>query len=120
MIKVKDIEGVSEQVIQFLDQLKIKQKEKQKEGFIFYPKISLYMALKNKIFFTNLLLHPLVLISKKFFESKAQLKTSVELQVELGKILEYEATSLKETLTKSEFKEVVNCFEKLKKKNNSK
>lgn len=119
MIKVKDIETdiISNELIEFLNCLKGKQKDKENTGVIFYSKIPLYMALKNKVFFKNLLTHPVILGEKKFYENKEQIESLEELKNQLEKVLEFEVSVRKEIfLNVSEFKKVIHVFEKLKKK----
>src|SRR5258708_4387211 len=99
MITVKNIEAETANVSKFLREMKKKQKEVESEEVTIYPKISLYTALKHKIFFINLLLHPEILIKKKFYQEKKQLMDNVSLKEELGKVLQYEMTLGNEKLS---------------------
>lgn len=119
MIKIKDNDTdiISNEVVEFLNCLKNKQRQKKDTGNVFYSKIPLYMALKNKIFFKNLLTHPVILVEKKFYEEKQQIETMEELKDELEKVLEHEVSVRKEVfLSVNEFKKIIEVFEKLKKK----
>ena len=115
MIRVKNIELESNNVLKFLQELKLKQKEISEDEVTVYPKIALYTALKHKIFFSNLLLHPKILTKKKFFKDKEQISDDKSLKEELGKVLQYEMTS-DEKLSIDERTKVIKVFNKLQRK----
>lgn len=113
MIKIKDIKVGTEEILSYLSSLKDKQKKVIDKDNIFYPKISLYIALKHKILFKNLLLHPKVLREKKFYQDKNQIITSNSLRGILSEVLEFELTSNDETLSTEERNEIIKVFKKI-------
>jgi hypothetical protein len=115
MIRVKDLEVSSKEVYEFLKILKEQQKTYSSTSKIVYPKISLYLALKNKIFYAKLLTHPLILKEKKFYEDKKQIEDELSLKEELVKVLEYEMSD-KGVLPIEERTHLIKLFSKLQKK----
>ena len=112
MLKLRDEEAKGE-VLDFLKSLRIKQKEIETEKKVYYPSISLYIALKHKIFFKNLLLHPKVLDKRFFYDNrKVELSTS-ELADKLATVLEYEFT-VNELLSDKERDKIIKVHKKLK------
>ena len=112
-LKVKDEEATGE-VIKFLIKLKEKQKELELEKKIYYPSISLYLALKNRIFFKNLLLHTKVLEKRNYYDDKKTELTIEALTEKLAQVLEYEF-SVKEELSDIERNKIIKTHKKLKK-----
>lgn len=116
MIKIKNIEEDTQQVLNFLQELKIKQQLTSNKERTAYPKIALHTALKYKVFFSNLLLHSKVLTEKFFYEEKKQIEDVTLLKDKLGEVLEFEMISGKETLTLEERTKIIKLFSTLKKK----
>jgi hypothetical protein len=112
MLKVKDEEAKGE-VLEFLKSLRLKQREIETEKKIYYPSISLYLALKHKMFFKNLLLHPMVLEKRFFYDNKKIELTTEELIDRLTLVLEYEFTE-EETLSVIERNRIIKVHKKLK------
>ena len=114
MIKVKTKE-IENEIISFLIELKEIQKDISETEQICYPKLSLYLAIKNKIFFKNLLLHPVILVMSSVYGNKEKIKES-ELELLLLKTLEYEFTESQVFLIKPEIDTVIKVHKRLKNK----
>lgn len=111
MIKVKDIE-TTEEVFNFLKELKLRQRELELQKEVYFSSISLYTALKYKICFKNLLLHPTVLCKKSYYDLNPEL-TKNELVEKLSEVLTYEFT-IEQKLTDFELKQIVKIHKKIK------
>lgn len=111
MVKVNKEETA--EVIAFLNQMKVKQEEYAETEDICYSKLSLYLAAKNKIFFSNLLLHPLVLTDAAFYETKTRIKAS-ELENLLNEVIVFELTEDYYRLTAPERDRIITLHKRLK------
>ncbi|MEO6303756.1 MAG: hypothetical protein ABIP51_11360 [Bacteroidia bacterium] len=114
MIKVKT-EETRKEIVDFLTELKEKQLDISETNEIYYPKLSLYLALKKKIFFKNLLLHPLVLINVPFYYKKNKIKES-ELEFLLLELIEFELTEKVVFLSIQERDKIIKIHKSLKTK----
>jgi hypothetical protein len=116
MIKTKNVEVMSQEVHDFLKNLKLSQEKIEEKEFTVYPKVSLYLALKHKIFYADLLTHPVILTRRKFYEEKEQIVDDKLLKNILGKVLEYEMSANDEILNHEQRTKCIKLFSKLKKK----
>lgn len=111
MIKLKD----NVELRLFLNEISKLQKSYIDTEEICYPKISLYLAAKHKIFFKNLLTHPLILVSRSVFEERIVVNEK-ELVNLLQEVIEYEFL-VSENLLPKERDKVIKLHKKLKSKN---
>lgn len=118
MVKIKNIDTEA-QVLSFLVELKEKQKKLANKDKVCYSSISLHTALKKNIFFTNLLLHPVILKVITYTEERVVCKEE-ELESKLREVIEYELTSDSEYLTKNERDKIIKVHKSLNKKRNGK
>lgn len=116
MLKIKDQDYSKLEVIKYLKLLKDFQKKQTSQEITIYSKLPLYFAVKYKIFYKNILLHPLLILERKFFEEKKQINNEIDLIETLGEILKFEVTSNAEVLSVTERTLMIKIFNKLKKK----
>lgn len=114
MIKIKD-EKVKDELVTFLKGIRVRQEELSDTEEVCYPLISLYLAIKKKILFANLMLHPTILTSAPFYDDKERINEK-ELEKLLLKLLEYEFTENKTYLNKEEVDKVIKVHKSLKNK----
>lgn len=111
MVEIKNLDE-ADQIILFLKQLKIRQEEYSDTELFCYPKISLYLAAKHKLFIPNFLLHPLVLSIKTFYEDRMQIDEE-EIKDLLAEVLEFEFLEKETFLTTEELKYIIQVHKNL-------
>ena len=116
MVKIKDQE-VKDNILFLIKEIRERQKELELIKEVYKSSLSLYFAIKNKIFFPNLILHPLCLEKGEYYTYKEEVTTLEELEVLLKSIIEYELDSYtKDELTSKERDLVIKKYRALKKK----
>ena len=116
MVKIKDQE-VKDNILFLIKEIRERQKELELTKEVYKSSLSLYFAIKNKIFFPNLILHPLCLEKGEYYTYKEEVTTLEELEVLLKSIIEYELDSYtKDELTSKERDVVIKKYRTLKKK----
>lgn len=112
MLKVTKAQN--QDAIVFITSLRERQHELKLERKNYYPSITMHTALKYRIFFPNLLLHPKVLEARHFYENRTETLLPEELAIKIANVLEYEFLE-KETLTKKEQERLIKLHKKLTK-----
>lgn len=116
-LKVKNMEADTKEVEGYIQGLKKKQCEIRGEEKNYYSILTFYHALKYNIFFNNLLLHPLVLKKKNFYEEKKCVKTKKQIKELLAKVCEYEIMKDKIFLETHERDAIIQIYKKLEGRN---